>query len=104
MTGDVGGELPTLLITECAGLGGSRTEICSAATLRKVLEMYAHVFRDGSAGTLGTVDAVDGGLFTVGHHDGVAQDVGEEISTPTGALQPSLPAQRVDHVVGGLRA
>ena len=137
-----------------------------------------------AAGEVRTVDAVDGGLFAVGHHDGVAQDVdraeaeelsrdrvddadlgiehspvarahrrdqlndlaalrceavmhrgrpvaevvgfgdpagerqdvafsesvgahfgrNEQVSAPTGAFQPSLPAQRADHMVGGLRA
>jgi len=229
VAGDVGGELPTFLISDCAGFGGSRAEICSAATLRKVLKMRAHVFGDGGAGTLcqpseasrerlgghalqitgrlgpvdaaagcrqdgrrfsfaagevRTVDAVDGGLFAVGHHDGVAQDVdraeseefswdriddadlgiehaavarahrrdqsndlavlrceavvhrgcpvaevvgfgdpagerqdvafsesvrahlgrNEQVLAPAGALKPSLPAQRADDMVGGLRA
>lgn len=136
-----------------------------------------------AAGEVRTVDAVDGGLFTIGHHDGVAQDVdraeaeelsrdriddadlgiehapvsrahrrdesndlavlrceavmhrgrpvtevvgfddaagerqdvafpecvgphfggNEQVAAPAGALQPSLPAKRADHVIGGLR-
>ena len=28
----------------------------------------------------------------------------EQVTAPTGTLQPSLPAQRADHMVGGLRA
>ena len=120
VAGDVGGELPTVLIAKCAGLGGPRAEVRSIASLRKVVEMLAHVvwddgpgtFREPSeasrarlgghplqvagrlvpvdaaagrrqnggrfsfaAGEVRTVDAVDGGLFEVGHHDGVAQDV-----------------------------
>ena len=132
--------LPTFLIADCVGLGGSGAEICSAATLRKVLEMRAHVFGDGGAGTLcqpseasrerlgghavqiagrlvpvdaaagcrqdgchfsfaagevRTVDAVDGSPFTVGHHDGVAQDVGR-------AESEELAWYRIDDVDLGI--
>lgn len=52
VAGDVGGELPTCLIANCAGSGGSRAEVCSACTLRKVLEMRAHILGDGGASTL----------------------------------------------------
>ena len=229
VAGEVGGELPTVPIAYCAGHGESRAEVCSAISLRKVVEMHAHVlgyrgagpFRQPSEASrerlgghplqiagclvpvdaaasrsqddrrfsfatseLRTVDAVDGGLFAVGHHDGVAQDVdgaeaeelprdriddadlsiqhapvarahrrdqsndlavlrceavvhrgrpvaevvgfgdlagecqdvafsesvrahfgrNEQIAAPTRPLQPSLPAQRADHVIGGLRA
>ena len=229
LAGDVGGELPTVLIADCAGLGDSRTEKCFAATLCKVVEMRTYVLGDRGAGAfrqpsetsrerLGghplqiagrlvpvdaaasrrqdgrrfsfaagevrTVDAVDDGLFTVGHRDGVAQHVDraeseelsrdriddadfgvehapvarthrrdqsndlavlgcdavvhrgrgiaevvgigdpagecqdvalservrahfgryEQVAAPTCAREPSLPAQRADDVVGGLRA
>ena len=51
VAGDVGGELPALLIAHRAGLGDSRAEICSSASLRKVVEMPPYILGDCGAGT-----------------------------------------------------